>query len=118
MKPMKVVAQFNEDESDEIAAGLKNLKNALNEASKEQSEMNVKVVFFGGGLKTLSAKKDMWKLIDGLSKTKHVEFLACNNTMEAFGIKLTDLPPEFKTVGSGAFEVMKLENAGYPYFRP
>lgn len=91
---------------------------ALNEVSKERSEMNVAAVFFAGGLKTLVAKKDLWRLIDDLSKTKHVDFLACNNTMGAFGIKLTDLPPEFKTVGSGAFKVMKLESEGYTYFRP
>ena len=116
--PIKVVAQFNDAESDKIMAGLRNLSNALNEASKEQSKMAVKVVFFGAGLKTLAANKELWKIIEELSKTKQVEFLACQNTMTAFRIKITSLPSEFKVVGSGTFEVMKLENSGYTYFRP
>jgi hypothetical protein len=117
----KVVVQLNDPNPAVVVNGLRNVQNFLKagEASRQIGE--VRVIVFGPAVaffKRKAADTELSEAYSELSKKKQVSFFACENTLKRTKTKVQDLLPGFQTVPSGAYEVLKLQNEGFTYFRP
>lgn len=111
---LKAVVHVNFGEAARQEAGLNNIDNILKEADDTQIE----VVCHGEGISLLTKKNS--KHADMVEKLieRDVRFVACENTMKKKSLEKSDLIEGAVTVPSGAFEVLRKQQAGYGYFRP
>ncbi|MBC7690225.1 MAG: DsrE family protein [Methylotenera sp.] len=104
--------------------GLKNVKAMLAESQAQHTLGEIRVVTLGPALKLFTLHPatplsvDSEKIAEELRSNEHVRFFSCENTMKAFGLKLTDLRPGFQGVPSGAYEVVRLQRDGFQYYKP
>lgn len=123
-RSLKIVVQLSDTGAETIELGLKNLKAIQSQASATKTALEIKVVVFGPALKLFQAETVHplspagRKIFEGMRNSGRVQFDACENTLNTFQLKLSNLLPGFLGVPSGAFEVVRLEQAGYQYFRP
>ena len=122
--PCTIKVQLSDPNPKVIEIGMKNVSAILKEAITRQSPVEIKVTAFGPALKLFRSQSEKVlssenrKQFEYLRSNANVHFYACENTLHAFHFKLTDLLPGFQSVPSGAFEVIRLQHAGFQYFRP
>lgn len=81
-------------------------------------KVRIEVVAYEGGIHALLAEnKDTATLLAALSR-QGVRFKACRISMRGYGFKDGDFPLEVEFVPAGAAEMIRLQMAGYRYWRP
>lgn len=103
------------------ARGLTNALNALNALKALGDEpARLVVVVHGPALEWFrrGEPENLGAPLAALLATGKVELRVCAKTMEENRWLLGDLLPGAKVVPSGTLEVLRLERAGYVYFRP
>ena len=101
---------------------MRNIKHLMEAAKKQDTTPRVSVILFGTALPAFQKSKadpnTVQALKDLLTREKDVTWIACQNTLDRNGLKVTDLLDGFSTVPSGIFEVARLEKQGFVYLRP
>lgn len=96
------------------ALTLGNIGNALDALGADHAD--IELVVYGPGIAML--KKDS-AVADKLAAVLHrgVRVAACQNSMHAFNLELSDLVPGATPVPTGVVELIRREHAGYAYVR-
>lgn len=83
-----------------------------------ERKVRIEVVAYESGIHALLAEnKDTASLLAALSR-QGVRFKACRISMRGYGFKDSDFPLEVEFVSAGAPEMIRLQMAGYRYWRP
>lgn len=112
-------AIFHIDEQNKWNLTLKNVNNLLDAVAAE--DFNIEVLANAEAVKeyvlnneaelnTQSAMKDL--------SDRGIKFVACNNSLKAFGIKQEDLINFVEIVPVGVLELVKKQREGYGYIKP
>jgi len=117
-QPLKVVVHVNFADIGRQGNGLKNVENILKAADVAGTACEVEVVCHSDGIVLLEKAKTTHAAPIELLQKKGVRFAACENTMRQRSIRPEDLLPTMTTVPSGAFEVVRLQQDGFSYFKP
>ncbi|KAF1293408.1 DsrE family protein [Candidatus Enterococcus leclercqii] len=104
---MKVV--FHVDEENKWSEAGKNIHN-LRAAAE-----NIKIILLVNGA-AIKGYLDPANAV--LLGEDQVEFHACHNAMQAFGISPEDLPANVEIVPAGVLDLVKLQHRGYAYIKP
>lgn len=118
----KVVYQNDGGYPDDRAYFERLLRNINAHLSATNSNVEIRVVSFGAGIKLFQMARSEPQLaseIDGL-KAKHVTFLVCRNTLRAMNLKPEDLfgVEAADIVPSGVAELARLQGQGFVYLHP
>jgi intracellular sulfur oxidation DsrE/DsrF family protein len=118
--PIKAVVQINAEMPKQVEMALKNLANASKQSESEGTNVDFSVVVFGPALKYFvnQAEPTVAHEYENVRGQKNIHFIACENSLKILKIDKTTLLPGFKTVPSGAWEVLKLQTQGAVYLRP
>ena len=109
-----VVMQLNTADTAAWSGVLGNIKNFQ---KIWPGKVEVEVVVHGKALNFLVASKShLIEDIEALSK-KGVQFVACENTMNKYGITKSMLLPSANTVPSGVAELILKQEAGWGYLK-
>ena len=116
----KVVYHINYSDISRISATFGNINNHIEAVGEDN--IDLKVMIHGAALEYLiAAKTDSAKQIalDSL-RLQDVQFLICNNTLQAYHLGLEDLYDVAKEdmVQAGLPAIVALQQAGYMYLRP
>ena len=111
---LQAVIHVNFEDTERQGHGLKNVSNIL----KAASDSKIEVVCHGGGIKLVVEEdsKHAEKVKELIARG--VGFTACENTLMEKSIPRDKLLSGVKTVSSGAFEVIRKQQAGFSYFKP
>lgn len=81
-------------------------------------KIRIEVVAYEGGIYALlSDNKDTATLLAALSR-QGVRFKACRISMRGYKLKDDDFPLEVEFIPAGASEMIRLQMAGFRYWRP
>lgn len=81
-------------------------------------KVRIEIVAYEGGIHALlSDNKDTATLLAALSR-QGVRFKACRISMRGYKLKDDDFPLEVEFVPAGAPEMIRLQMAGFRYWRP
>lgn len=115
---VKVVVHMNVAQTTHERMGLKNVENMLKAAGAEGLKADLEVVCHGDGIRLVEkARTELAAEVAALAD-QGVRFVACQNTMRERSLAAEDLLPGVATVPSGAYEVVRRQQAGYAYFKP
>jgi intracellular sulfur oxidation DsrE/DsrF family protein len=122
LEPLKAVIQVNDGAPDKLEGALRNIAHIVTAAHHEGRKIEISAMVFGSALpqfkKTGKPTRDVLALQAIMKTEPDVHWFACENTLKRFEMVPADLVAGFKTVPSGALEVLKLQQTGYLYFRP
>jgi uncharacterized protein len=115
---VKVVVHLNTAQTTHARSSLKNVENILKAAGADGLKADLEVVCHGDGIRLVEkARTELAAEVAGLND-QGVRFVACQNTMRERSIGAEDLLPGVGTVPSGAYEIVRRQQAGYAYFKP
>lgn len=122
---LRVVIQLNDSNPTNINNGMKSIINLYDKAQATGTPLEARVVVFGPALGFFK-KKMPQELAESYSKLRDlagvkvtgITLSACEVTLKNNRRQSIELPQGFKTVPSGAFEVVNLQRQGFQYLRP
>jgi intracellular sulfur oxidation DsrE/DsrF family protein len=115
-KPVPVVMQMTVGDSDAQRRAFLQIAKVLEDIGPEK--VKIEVVAYEAGIHALvTDNKDTATLLAALAR-QGVRFKACRISMRGHGLKEEDFPMEVDFVPAGAPEMIRLQLAGYRYWRP
>lgn len=116
MAEIKVV--FHIDELDKWKLLLKNVSNLLHAVDIEKS--NIEVLANSEAVKSYIICQDINTEINTMKEldSKGVKFIACNNALNSYSIKIEDLIDFVDVVPVGVLELINKQTEGYAYIKP
>ncbi|MGC2857690.1 DsrE family protein [Novispirillum sp. DQ9] len=115
-EPRRIILQLTEDDPARVNGILNNAANLIKFYG--QDTVRVAVVTYGAGLRALlAAESPVADRIASLQQYE-VEFVACGNTLAAFGRPESDLLPGMTVVTAGIAEIVERTLAGWHYIVP
>jgi intracellular sulfur oxidation DsrE/DsrF family protein len=116
--PLRAVFHLSEPGRAPSARGLTNALNALKALGDEPARFVL--VVHGPAVEWLrrGEPENLGAPLAALLATGKVELRVCGKTLEENHWQLGDLLPGAAVVPSGTLEVLRLQRAGYAYFRP
>lgn len=116
MKEYKVI--FHIDEMHKWKLLLANVTNLLNGFVDEK--LHVEVLANAEAIKYFDTTQDLDADVNSMTmlKENEVKFLACNNALNACGIKSDALYQFVEIVPAGVVELVKRQSEGYAYIKP
>lgn len=115
-KPTPFVMQMTVGDSDAQRRAFLQIQKVLQDIGS--AKVHIEVVAYEAGISALASdNKDTASLLAALSR-HGVRFKACRISMRGFKLKEDDFPLEVEFVPAGAPEMVRLQIAGYRYWRP
>lgn len=111
---MRVV--FHIDEMNKWNLVIGNVKNTISYCKENNIKYGVEVVANSEAVKGYLTNYE----VEGISylQNLNVEFVACNNAIKKYGLKLEDLISDITLVPAGIIELVLKQQQGYAYIRP
>ena len=113
--PLRIVLQVNESNEKKWMEVLANLRNMQRDAGSDKPQLAVVVI--GAGLDMLLADSIAANDIQDALATG-VEFLACQNSMQARHLDAADLVDKISYTKAGYLELARRQQQGWTYLRP
>lgn len=111
----KMVIQVSDGDAAKWNLALNNAKNAQNDRSVEN--LQIELVAFGPGIGMLRADAVTANRVSDAIQSG-INIVACENTMTAQKLVKADMNPSISYVPAGVIQLMKRQQQGWAYIRP
>ena len=126
----RAVYHVDFEDPDRYSATLTSINNMLNAYENDLAEYDVSIVFVGLGVRFITddpragetarlteRRSELKGRLNALQSIREVKLVACNNTVEEFGLTDKELYDGVEVVPSGVVQLAKLQKEGAAYIK-